>query len=438
MRHLYFSLLSLFLVGTTLQAQQEVRLIQAHLQENRSTLGLTGADVLDWRVADRPGSKAKGVTIVHTIQSLDGLDVHNAIGTFVIRDGRVVHFTDRFLRDVRSRVMAGGSGMQAQDALRHAAVALGLPTTFDVEVMKAERDGRMELKADAIARGVVKARPILQPMEDGRILRAWDLSIRTHKSTEWWLVAIDASTGSVLRANNIVVECLFPDTHQHVGQDALEFHEDLEASSGGGSVGYRVFPMPIESPSHGTRSLEVDPHDPTASPFGWHDVDGVVGAEHTITQGNNVLAADDIDNDDVPGYSPDGGSALNFDFALDLSNDPIDNIDASVTNLFFWNNVSMMSGTSMGSMNRAGISRRTITIVEGWASIRSSLRPRTVGVPTMPTSPHLPMGRLVACRCSIGRALPSAITSPSMHPEGWQGATSVRKRDSVLDHRPYP
>nr|MBP7448984.1 hypothetical protein [Flavobacteriales bacterium] len=77
MRHLYFSLLSLFLVGTTLQAQQEVRLIQAHLQENRSTLGLTGADVLDWRVADRPGSKAKGVTIVHTIQSLDGLDVHN-------------------------------------------------------------------------------------------------------------------------------------------------------------------------------------------------------------------------------------------------------------------------------------------------------------------------------------------------------------------------
>lgn len=339
MRHLYFSLLSLFLVGTTLQAQQEVRLIQAHLQENRSTLGLTGADVLDWRVADRPGSKAKGVTIVHTIQSLDGLDVHNAIGTFVIRDGRVVHFADRFLRDVRSRVMAGGSGMQAQDALRHAAVALGLPTTFDVEVMKAERDGRMELKADAIARGVVKARPILQPMEDGRILRAWDLSIRTHKSTEWWLVAIDASTGSVLRANNIVVECLFPDTHQHVGQDALEFHEDLEASSGGGSAGYRVFPMPIESPSHGTRSLEVDPHDPTASPFGWHDVDGVVGAEHTITQGNNVLAADDIDNDDVPGYSPDGGSALNFDFALDLSNDPIDNIDASVTNLFFWNNV---------------------------------------------------------------------------------------------------
>jgi len=38
-------------------------------------------------------------------------------------------------------------------------------------------------------------------------------------------------------------------------------------------------------------------------------------------------------------YRPDGGPALNFDFPLDLTNNPPDYIDAATTNLFYWNNV---------------------------------------------------------------------------------------------------
>lgn len=41
---------------------------------------------------------------------------------------------------------------------------------------------------------------------------------------------------------------------------------------------------------------------------------------------------------DVPGYAPDGGALLDFDFPLDFDLDPIDNMDAALTNLFVWNN----------------------------------------------------------------------------------------------------
>lgn len=75
-----------------------------------------------------------------------------------------------------------------------------------------------------------------------------------------------------------------------------------------------------------------------ASPFGWHDIDGLAGAEFTITRGNNVHAFDAGDN---PGFSPDGGTGLVFNF-------PIGNVDgddpnsyeaASITQVFYWANV---------------------------------------------------------------------------------------------------
>ena len=104
---------------------------------------------------------------------------------------------------------------------------------------------------------------------------------------------------------------------------------------------YNVFPLPVESPNHGDRELLSDPADTTASPFGWHDTDGAIGAEFTITRGNNVHAYQDIFSiNNSIGDEPDGGSFLDFDFPLDLSDSlPYTQIPPAVVNLFYWNNI---------------------------------------------------------------------------------------------------
>lgn len=56
------------------------------------------------------------------------------------------------------------------------------------------------------------------------------------------------------------------------------------------AASYRVYAMPIESPNYGTRTLVANPENLTASPFGWHDTNGVDGAEFTNTRGNNTDA----------------------------------------------------------------------------------------------------------------------------------------------------
>ena len=64
-------------------------------------------------------------------------------------------------------------------------------------------------------------------------------------------------------------------------------------------------------------------------------------AEFTRTQGNNVHAYADRDNNNQPDANtdPDGGAGLDFDFPLDLGTRPLDYRDAAVTNLFYWNNI---------------------------------------------------------------------------------------------------
>ncbi|GMU66965.1 MAG: hypothetical protein AMXMBFR36_32390 [Acidobacteriota bacterium] len=111
------------------------------------------------------------------------------------------------------------------------------------------------------------------------------------------------------------------------------------------AASYRVYPVPVEAPTFTTpappadgRVLLVDPAG-AASPFGWHDVDGVAGAEFTIMRGNNVHAYDDIDaNQMPPAVEPDCGPLLECDFPIDLTLPPSAWVPASVANLFYWNN----------------------------------------------------------------------------------------------------
>jgi len=110
---------------------------------------------------------------------------------------------------------------------------------------------------------------------------------------------------------------------------------------------YRVYARPAESPNHATpqppadgRTLVNNPANATASPFNWHELMVVVGAEFTTTQGNNVHAYADTDSNNAPdaGSSPNGGTTLNFDFPINLNSAPGSYQNAVVAS-FYWNNI---------------------------------------------------------------------------------------------------
>lgn len=114
----------------------------------------------------------------------------------------------------------------------------------------------------------------------------------------------------------------------------------LLSSAAAQAAGYRVLPLPVASPDHGPRELRVDPADAQASPFGWHDTNGLPGPEFTILRGNNVWVYVDQNADGIPdGPGPDGGVGLLFDYpAAPGALPPLNYVDALATNAFYWGN----------------------------------------------------------------------------------------------------
>ncbi len=114
----------------------------------------------------------------------------------------------------------------------------------------------------------------------------------------------------------------------------------VSALAGAGSADaqtYNVFP--VESPSHGPRALLPNPADPVASPFGWHDTNGIAGAEFTTLRGNNAWVYLDTDGNGVPdALDPNGGAGLVFDYPFNPLDPPAGHYAALVTNAFYWTN----------------------------------------------------------------------------------------------------
>jgi len=174
---------------------------------------------------------------------------------------------------------------------------------------------------------------------------AWNVNLYEKGGDHWWNSVVDMATNKILTEDDWVISCSF-DNHDHANHNHSSVLEEemagpltKAATAALAPDSYNVYPMPIESPSHGGRSIVVDPADTTASPFGWHDDNGVAGAEFTTTRGNNVHAQDDSNGNNGTGFAPSGGTSLDFDFPVNLNQAPSTYRDASIVNLFYWNNI---------------------------------------------------------------------------------------------------
>ena len=103
---------------------------------------------------------------------------------------------------------------------------------------------------------------------------------------------------------------------------------------------YNVFDLPLVNPDEGERTLVVDRADTAGgSPFGWHDTDGLPGAETNNTSGNNVFAQDDIDGNNFGGLQPVGMPVRVFNYPAIVTQQPDQVLSAAIVNLFYWNNL---------------------------------------------------------------------------------------------------
>jgi len=325
-----------------------------YINDNKATYGLAQADIADLVVTDRYTDNHNGVTHLYLRQRLNGIEIYSSnINVSVTADGRVVTVGDRFVPDLPGSENTTAPTRSARKAVEDAADHLNVKVTQSVQVKRTARGISQEtvLSDGGISYDDIPAKLMYHPVKNGELRLVWDMVIRMTDSADWWNLRVDTETGEVLSKDNWTAH----DTWHPVDETAHQSQQQIpkspqaktslnhsEKSNGDlqGTGTYQVYELPLQDPHRGGRTIINNPADPVASPYGWHDRDGIPGAEYTTTQGNNVFAyQDEFNNNTWDNGFPDGGPGLNFIYPLDLSQHPHAYTDASVTNLFYLNNI---------------------------------------------------------------------------------------------------
>ncbi|MCC2547251.1 T9SS-dependent M36 family metallopeptidase [Hymenobacter sp. BT175] len=322
----------------------------SYLGEQRTRLGLSANDVASPAVTSQYTDDHNGLTHIYLRQRYQGIEVYGAVADLhVNRAGQVISMHSSFLPNLAAAVRGTSPSLSPEQGIAAAARSLNMPAPQGLRVEKEGTPAEGLVYNDGgISLEKIPVKLMYQRTADGSLVLAWDVTLYPQDAKNYWNARVDAQSGKLL------------DKYDYTVNDALSFSAltrralatpswpepvTTTASRGSGvSVpnSYNVVPLTIESPSHGVRRVVANPADVVASPFGWHDDNGVAGPEFTYTRGNNVNAYDDRLGRNLflanRGQSPDGGANLEFDFNFNPAVRPANNLSSAVTNLFYWNN----------------------------------------------------------------------------------------------------
>ncbi len=330
-------------------AQNYSQNLTDHFNQLIDNDGLLSEDTV-WLITDENVSKISNVQHIYFTQLVNEIEVFGTQSSIHILNGETISSNNNFILKSADKVIGGSSpSINSIQAVTAAANQLGYSITETITVLEAEQGSNQKLilSNGGISLSDIPAKLVYYVSNEDQLVLAWDISIQEISQHDWWSMRVDANTGEILNKLNWMVSCDAFE-HDHTIHESLNYNNNLydipnySATSSENTSGctncYEVFAMPLASPYVGSRTIETGIEDATASPFGWHDTDGAAGAEFTVTKGNNVDAYDDGDN---PGYQPDGGALLNFTgypfSEIYSSSNPYE--DASITNLFYWNNI---------------------------------------------------------------------------------------------------
>lgn len=342
-RSLSFIILLFFAAGLGAQSPS-LSLAMKNIEQKASQWQLESSDYESMMISSEI-TTSKGITYLYLNQAYQDIPVRNAMMTVIIKDGQVVSDFHNLEKNIKNRIRTTVPQMDAPTAILAGAEHLGVEVRQKPVVASRNNLGKVMYSLPELSKSDIPAELKYEVVGDELIL-VWNLNVDMVQNADYWDINIDAVTGEFVSKDNLTIYC------QH-HNDAFANHDNCEirtfrkinqhthsvaqALNGERQVAtYNVYKLPVESPRHGDRSLATDDQYPDASPFGWHATGMDGSTKYTITQGNNVYAYEDKDdNDRSDGDEPDGGAELVFDFPMDLNQDPRESNYAAVTNLFY-------------------------------------------------------------------------------------------------------
>ncbi|MGE3780881.1 MAG: M36 family metallopeptidase, partial [Pirellulaceae bacterium] len=299
--------------------------VKSYLATHASQFGLTASEAQQFVTTNQYTSK-DGVTYIYGQQTARGIKVANALfNAAVAKNGELLNVNVSFVPGLQTGNLTQTPAVSAVEAYKVAVDGLDESLLREPTVLSPATGTNLKQEISTgglVQGGSVKAELVYLPVGVGQTKLAWKLNLPMMGS-DWYETYVSAEPNETSRA----VEA------------AVNWVQDFS---------YNVYPQPVESPQDGSRQVVVNPHDPIASPYSWHDVNGIPGPDFQDTRGNNVFAQEDRDgiesanfvSPSPAGQRPSGGPTHSFDYPIDFTRDPVLYTNASTTNLFYWTNLN--------------------------------------------------------------------------------------------------
>ncbi|WP_185117048.1 T9SS-dependent M36 family metallopeptidase [Chryseobacterium sp. T16E-39] len=323
--------------SSNLFSQDNERLIKDYISQNKIR-DYKRSDLTNFTIDLKDHSESMKADIIKIQQVYNNIPVYGSLGSVLVKNGQIVLFNDNFEKDYQ-KADASVPKIAKEKAFESAAKGTSITDPGKIQILNF-------FDADTSDMLFAKSRLVYAKKNQDLVL-CYEFTFPEQKTSNYWNVLVDASTGEVVEKNNLNISCDFADhPYEHSHENSLVSFPvannnykkaDTSLFLVPDNASYNIFPFPIEAPTFGARSVVSNPWILASSPEGWHS-DGTT--HYTTTRGNNVFAYQDInDNDVFMGITVDGGASRNFNFPYDPSVHALNNKDAAITNLFYANNM---------------------------------------------------------------------------------------------------
>lgn len=338
-------ILFLALVCTTaIWSQTHKQRIQNYLDTQKSTWQLTASDVSDWTLDSEVYAEGTQITSCYIVQNYQGIALFNAQSNVSIKNNAVYRLANNFKNNIAQKINTTQAQLTPEQAALLVYQKLHIAQPIAFSILESLPHHKYKL-TDGMQEDPISAQLVYQSMPNDQLRLAWYFQFYSPDAKHLWDLRIDASNGSILEQNDLMLSCSFGQPAKTVATKAFNFSQYAFTNNSSSIVAatpgtYRVIPITYESPNHHPFELITTAGNALASPNGWHDANAIGGTtaslKYTYTRGNNVLAQEDADGNNGNGIRPDAGASLVFDYQYGGATfQPTAYTPAATTNLFY-------------------------------------------------------------------------------------------------------
>jgi hypothetical protein len=354
----YTTILLLFITTNTSAQNFNLAAAKEYVKINQSKHSLSNLDINAMTVSSEYLSPSTGWYHVYFNQNYQNIQVLNGILNITLKDGHLIHMANSFFPNIEQLATnVNLIKLKPLDALLNATKSLKITpsTTNDIKKISSTQnfDGKTvkEIFQDKkLSHENIEVKMFWYTYVDNnapkplsKIDLVYNVKFVTLDHKDAWNVMVNVNTGEIIGTKNEVIKCDFGTNveHSHLEKTTHDVNVAV-AKNQVADNSYTVFDYPLESPIHGSRTSVTSPYsrfvDMGTGPGatnGWHE-DGI--NFFTDTRGNNVYAQEDVNSDNSGGIRPSSPNLeFNYPYTQGLGTSGA-NQNASITNLFYWNN----------------------------------------------------------------------------------------------------